>query len=455
MDARTARKRVWGWWMFDFANQPYSTLLMTFIFAPYFASAVASDPTQGQQYWGWMLAISGLFIAALAPILGAIADSAGPRRPWLYVFSVMYVIGAAGLWVAVPDSENVVLVLLLFAIGMMGLDFGIIFTNAHLPELGKREELGAISGSGWAVGYAGGVLALVVMLLVFAENEAGVTLLGNPPPFGLDAEAREGTRMVGPLSALWYVVFALPFFLWVPDVPRKPRIVGAVAEGLRGLGRTLRQLPRNRSLAAYLGSSMLYRDGLNGIFAFGGIYAAGVLGWSIVQIGVFGILAALVGIVGCWVGGRADRRLGPKPVIQACILALILVCTIIVTTSREMVLLVPVAEGSTLPDIVFYICGGLIGAAGGAVQAASRTMMVRQADPARMTEAFGLYALSGKAVSFLAPALVALATQITGSQRLGVAPIILLFLAGLFVLRWVNAEGAPQPARPTMREHPA
>ncbi|MCC6007240.1 MAG: MFS transporter, partial [Rhodobacteraceae bacterium] len=310
MNAREARRRIWGWWMFDFANQPYSTLLMTFIFAPYFASAVVSDPTLGQQYWGWMLAISGLFIALMAPILGAIADSAGPRRPWLLFFSLLYVIGAAGLWVAAPGTEHVVLVLVLFAIGMMGLDFGIIFTNAYLPELGRREELGAISGTGWAVGYGGGVLALIVMLLIFAENEAGVTLLGNPPPLGLDAEAREGTRMVGPLSALWYVVFALPFFLWVPDVARKPRVAGAVARGMRDLWGTLRNLPRNRSLAAYLGGSMLYRDGLNGIFAFGGIYAAGVLGWSIVQIGVFGILAAVVGIVGCWFGGRAARRVG-------------------------------------------------------------------------------------------------------------------------------------------------
>ena len=435
------RRRIWGWWFFDWANQPYNTLLLTFIFAPYFASAVAPDPVRGQELWGWMLSATGVCIALMAPILGAIADSAGPRRPWIWVFSLLYVVGAAGLWLAVPGGENIGLVLVFFALGMIGLEFGIIFTNSYLPELGPRSEIGRISGTGWAMGYIGGTLALAVMLLFLAENDAGVTLLGNPPAFGLDPEMREGTRFVGPFSALWYIVFAIPFFLWVQDGARKPHVAGAVARGLRDLRSTLATLPRHPSLFAYLGSSMFYRDALNGIYAFGGIYAAGVLGWSIIQIGVFGIMAAVVGAVFAWLGGKADSRYGPKPVIVVCILALIVVCAIIVTTSREMVLLMPVEASSNLPDIVFYICGGLIGAAGGSIQAASRTMMVRQADPARMTEGFGIYALSGKVTSFLAPALVALATQITESQRLGVLPLIGLFLIGLVLLIWVSPEG--------------
>jgi MFS transporter, UMF1 family len=199
-----------------------------------------------------------------------------------------------------------------------------------------------------------------------------------------------------------------------------------MAKGLRDLVRTLRELPRHPSLLAYLGSSMFYRDALNGIYTFGGIYAAGVLGWSIIQIGIFGIMAAVVGALGCWVGGRADRRFGPKPVIVTCIIVLIAVCTVIVTTDRTMVMLVPGRCGLHLPDIVFYICGAAIGAAGGSLQAASRTMMVRQANPDRMTEAFGMFALSGKVMSFAAPGLIALATTVTQSQRLGVTPLILL-----------------------------
>jgi len=187
---------------------------------------------------------------------------------------------------------------------------------------------------------------------------------------------------------------------------------------------------------------MLYRDSLNGLYGFGGIYAVGVLGWDITQIGVFGIVAAISGAFFSWAGGFADRRFGPKPVILLCIIVLIGVCSTIVSTSREEVLGMAIAEGSTLPDTVFYVCGVIIGAAGGILQAASRTMMVRQANPGRMTEAFGLYALSGKATAFLAPFLIAFTTDFTGSQRLGVTPLVGLFVVALVVLMWVKPDGA-------------
>lgn len=442
----TQRKRIWGWWAFDWANQPYNTLLLTFIFAPYFASTVAPDPVTGQALWGWMLAVSGVLIALAAPVMGAIADSSGNRRSWLLLWSAFYALGAASLWLAVPNADpvTVALVLLAFGIGLVGLEFGIVFTNATLPDLGTRNDLGRISGTGWALGYLGGLVSLVMMLLFLAENDQGVTLIGLSPLFGLDAEVREGTRFVGPFTAIWYAVFVIPFFLWVPIKSGSARVKGAVRQGLSELRDSLRALPGRRSLFAYLGASLLYRDALNGIYAFGGIYAAGVLGWSIVQIGVFGILAAAVGAVACWFAGKLDTRLGPKPVIIGCVLLLTAVCLVIVGTDRTMAVFIPVADGSNLPDITFYICGALIGAGGGSLQSASRTMMVRQADPARMTEGFGLYALSGKALAFLAPASVALVTTLTDSQRMGVTPLIVLFMAGLVLLTFVDPEGEPE-----------
>ena len=439
MAGKRDRKSIWGWYFYDWAAQPYNTLLITFIFGPYFTSAVVEDPVRGQVIWGWMLATVGISLAVVAPILGAIADSSGPRKPWMLLFSLIYIAGSMSLWWALPASGHVTAILFAFGLGMIGMELTQVFANAFLPSLAPREEIGRISGSGWAFGYAGGVLALAIMMLLFAEDESGLTFLKNPPALGLDASLREGTRSVGPFTAVWYIVFILPFFLFVPDRIRQKVSKNTISNGLKELGSTIAKLPENTSLAAYLGSSMFYRDALNGLYGFGGIYAANVLGWSIVEIGIFGIVAAVTGAIFCWFGGIADQRYGPKRMIALSIVALIIVCTLIVGTSRETFFGAVLAVDTVLPDRLFMFCGAIIGAAGGILQASSRTMLVDQAHPDRMTEAFGLYALSGRATAFLAPALIAIVTDLTQNQRLGVSPLILLFLIGLTMLFWVRS----------------
>ncbi len=448
----SAKKRIWGWFFFDWASQPYNTLLLTFIFGPYFASTVAdmlmSDgmavdeaKAKAQAYWGYGLTVSGLTIALLAPVLGAFADSRGKRMPWVKLFSIMYAVGAFSLWFSAPGQFDVFWVLVYFAIGLIGMEFATIFTNAMLPSLGTKEEIGEISGTGWAFGYLGGVLALIIMLLLLQAGPNGKTMLGIDPILGLDVGTKADTRAVGPLTAIWFVVFMIPFFLWVKERPDPNHESSSVGQALRDLGGTLKNLPSRRSLLAYLMSSMFYRDALNGMYTFGGIYAAGVLGWGIMQIGIFGIVAALTGAIFAWIGGHADKTLGPKPVITSCILVLLVVAIMIVGLSRTSFFGVPLADGSAVPDIMFYLMGAMIGAAGGALQSASRTMVVRQSNPERMTEAFGLYALSGKATTFLAPLLIAIVSDISGNQRLGVAPLVGLFLVALILLLWVKPEG--------------
>jgi UMF1 family MFS transporter len=443
--SREARRRIWGWWWFDWASQPYNTLLITFIFGPYVV-AVLGDGSRAQAIWGYGIGAAGLLIALASPLLGAVADRSGQRMVFIWFFSALYVIGAWGVWWSAPDSFNVWFVMLMFCIGLIGMEFATTFTNAMLPDLAPREELGKVSGSGWAWGYVGGLVALVIMLTLLAEGATGRTLIGIAPLFGLDPEAREGTRAVGPVTAIWYMVFMIPFFLWVRE-PRKPGAVGvgqAMREAWPELKSTLKGLPKTRSLFAFLGASMFYRDALNGIYTFGGIYAAGVLGWGVIDVGVFGILAITTGALFCWVGGKADSRFGPKPVVLFNILVLAAVALAIVFVGRDSVFGVPVGPESRLPDIAFYILGALIGAGGGSLQAASRTMMVRQAIPGKMTEGFGLYALSGKAMSFLAPLSIGLVTDLTGSQQLGILPVVGLFLIGLVLLIWVSPEGQPE-----------
>lgn len=442
MTDKTAQRRIWGWWWFDWASQPYNTLLITFIFGPYVVSVVG-DGSQAQAIWGYGIGAAGLLIAVLSPLLGAVADRSGRRMPFIWFFSALYVLGAWGVWWSAPADFNLWWVMSVFCIGLIGMEFATTFTNSLMPDLAPREELGKVSGTGWAWGYAGGVVALILMLALFAEGATGKTLIGISPILGLDPETREGTRAVGPLTAIWYAVFMIPFFLWVRE-PRKPDAVSipqALREAWPELVATVRGLPKDRSLFAFLGSSMFYRDALNGVYTFGGIYAAGVLGWTVIDVGVFGILAAVTGAIFAWLGGKADSRFGPKPVILLNIVVLTAVATMIVFVGRDSVFGMPVAADSNLPDIAFYVLGALIGAGGGSLQAASRTMMVRQAHPDKMTEGFGLYALSGKAMSFMAPLSIGFVTDMTGSQQLGILPVAGLFLIGLILLMFVRAEG--------------
>ncbi len=437
---------------FDWASQPFYTLGLTFIFGPYFAAVAAeyylgsgldvnTANARAQGIWSGGQTIAGLFIAFTAPFLGAFADNSGRKMPWIAFFSIIYVIAATALWWLTPDGHNLIWMLVIFYVGFIAAESALNFVNAILPSLGTKEEIGRISGSGAAFGYWGGVASLFVMLLLLAENDQGVTMLGNPPLFGLNPELREGTRSVGPVIAGWFAVFMVPFFLWVRDDPTlggKPTNLGAVSGELWA---TLKSVKERRSLLNFLVGSMFYRDALNALYAFGGVYAALVLDWQTIQIGVFGILAAIAAAITTWVAGLADQKYGPKPVILISVWALIAVSIIIVGMSREQLFGFPLAEGSGLPDIIFYICGVAIGGAGGAVYSASRSMMVRHTHPERPAEAFGLFALSGKATAFLAPAFITLFTYLTNNNQLGFLPVIILFLAGLLLLRWVKPEG--------------
>ena len=450
---KTSRRGIWGWMFFDWAAQPFHTLIITFVFAPYFASAVASNSAEGQEYWGYATGIGGLLIAVMAPILGSIADATGPRKPWIAVFSIIGIVGCASLWWVTPSMNSLLFPMLAVILALIGMEFSGVFNSAMMPDLVPRSELGRLSGSAWGLGYVGGLVSLIIVLgLMAGQPETGKTLLGLDPLFGLDAEAREGDRASGPLTAIWYMIFIIPMFLFTPDARRRKAAKGAVVNGLKSLAETLRKLPGEKSYFSFLMSSMFYRDALNALYSFGGIYAAGVLGWSITQIGIFGILANITGALGAWLGGRIDQKFGPKLVVGSSIILLTICCILVISTTQTEILFMPVAAGagSNLPDITFYAAGGMIGAAGGALQAASRTLLVDQVERERVTEAFGLYALSGKATAFIGPLAIAFATAFFAreafgfspqdAQRLGVTPVVALFVIGLVLLPFIRSK---------------
>ena len=432
--------------MFDWAAQPFFTLITTFVYAPYFAAAIAPDPVTGQAWWGFATSAAGLAIALLSPILGAIADAGGSRKPWIAAFGALLVIGSAALWAGAPH-HSAIPILIAFAVATIGAEFATVFSNAMMPSLVPPNKIGRLSGTGWATGYVGGLVSLVLTLgFLAASPSTGKTLLGFEPLFGLDPAMREGDRAVGPLSALWFIVFVLPLFLFTPDQPARLPIRAALRHGLATFKDTLRNLPRHKQAAHFLIANMVYSDGLVALFAFGGIYAAGTFGWSTIEIGVFGILLTITGTIGAYFGGKLDDLFGPKKVILASLLLLSLAALAILSVSRETVLFVisvapPLPGGglySGAAEKIYVALGLLIGIAAGPLQAASRTLLIRLAPADRVTQFFGMFALSGKVTSFIGPFLVGVVTAATMSQKAGMAVLVVFFVTGMLLLTKVN-----------------
>src|SRR4029077_20546225 len=208
-----------GWMLCDWATQPFYTLVVTFLFAPYFVNGFMEDPARGSSLWAYATGIGELIAAALPRVRGAIADAGTPRKPWIAAFSVLLFVGLCGLWFAIPGEIGLApLVLISFGLATIGAELATVFTNAMMPSLVGNRRLGTLSGIGWATGYVGGLvsLALIAGLIVGHQNTAK-TLLGVPPIVPLDPATREGDRLVGPFSAVWFLVFILPLFLFTPD----------------------------------------------------------------------------------------------------------------------------------------------------------------------------------------------------------------------------------------------
>jgi UMF1 family MFS transporter len=441
-----------GWMLFDWACQPFFTLVTTFVFAPYFASGLAPNPVEGQALWGYATAAAGLMLAALSPVLGSIADARGPKKPWIAVCGLVLVAACTMLWFAAPGmSQGIPIALIAFAVATVAAEVAAVFNNAMMPHLVSPERLGRLSGAGWAAGYAGGLVSLVLVLgFMAADPHTGMTAFGLKPIFGLDPALREGDRVTGPLAAAWFVIFVLPLFLFTPDAPSTGRgLSEAVRRGLHQLAATTAEARRDGRIARFLLANMVYQDGLVALFAFGGIYGAGVFGWSTVELGLFGILLTVTGTFGALAGGRLDDRIGAKNVVLGALTILVLVCLAILSLGRDHVLFVmavpPPATGDglygSLPEKLFLGLGLVIGAVAGPLQAASRSLLARLVSPAEAGRYFGLLALSGKVTSFLAPFLVAVATDLADTQAAGPAVLILFFATGAALLAGMRRNG--------------
>ncbi len=414
------RRGLIAWCFYDWANSAFPTVVVTFIFAAYFTTTLAETPEAGTGLWGLTMALSGLAVALLAPVLGALADQGGRRKPWIGGFTVVAVLCTAGLWWVEPDPSFALLALVLVGLGTTAFELGQVFYNAMLPEVAGARRLGRISGWAWGLGYAGGLVCLALCLVLFVQPEA--------PIFGLDKDAFEQVRITGPFVALWFAVFALPLFLFTSD-GRGSSVPAAQAlrQGLTSLLATLRGLPRHGQLGRFLLARMIYTDGLNTLFAFGGIYAAGTFGMSFEEILIFGIQLNVAAGLGAAGFGWIDDRLGAKPTIMLALVGLTVAATSILLVDSQ---------------TWFIVLGCGIGLFIGPAQAASRSLMARLAPAELRGELFGLYALSGKATAFIGPALVSGVTVWADSQRIGMATIPVFFLVGMVLLWPLKDPGA-------------
>ena len=409
------RRGLFGWCLYDWANSAFPTVITTFVFSAYFTKAIAADEISGTAQWGIAISLSGLFVALLSPFLGAIADHGGRRKPWVFVLTLLCVVASALLWLARPETNFIILALSLAALANFAFEMAMVFYNAMLPDLVPRQRIGRLSGWGWGLGYAGGLvcLGLILVLLVQAET----------PIFGLDKESFEHIRATGPMVAIWMAVFAAPFFLWTPDRPDQGiSFAAALKRGIATLIDTFRRVREYSQIVRFLIARMMYTEGLNTLFTFGGIYAAGTFGMEFDELILFGIALNVTAGLGAAAFAWVDDRIGPKRTILIAVTGL--------TVLGAVLLFV---EGKAL----FWTFALPLGIFVGPAQAASRTMMARLAPPRMMTEMFGLYALSGKATAFLGPALLAWMTVVFASQRAGMAVIMVFFLLGLVLLMGV------------------
>ena len=431
--------------MFDWANQPFFTVVTTFIFGPYFANVMVGDAVHGQAEWAFTQSTAGVLIAVLSPFIGAMADAGGRRKPYILAFQLLLGAGCAALWWAYPGRPGLVApISWAIVMATVGAEMSIVFNNALLPAIVRPERMGWLSGFGWGLGYCGGLVALFAVLAASRPAIFGLGPAGAPPLLGLDAASFEVERLVGPASAMWLAVFVTPMFLFTPDTAARRRpALQAAQQGFRSLVETARRLRRLHNVVLYLVAFMFYNDGLVAIIAFGGVYASATFGWSTATLGIFGIVLTVFAIPGAFLGGTLDDRLGSKRTVQLAIAGVIAASLGIVSVSRDQVLFaLPVAElrpdrslfGST-QEQVFMAFALLLGFCMGPMQAASRTLIGRLA-PSHMTaEFFGLFALSGRATAWLAPLAIGIVTEAMQSNRLGVACVLAFLMLG-FALLW-------------------
>jgi MFS transporter, UMF1 family len=403
-----------AWALWDWGSAAYNAVILTFVFSVYLTDAVGDGRPEASAALGYAIGAAGLLIALLAPVLGRRADAAGRRKLATGLWTGLTIVAMAGLFAVRDDAGYLWLGLVLLGTGSIVFELASVSYNAMLSQVATPGTIGRVSGFGWAMGYLGGIVLLLVVYGGFIAGGGG--FLGVPTADGFHI------RLVALVAAAWFLLFALPLFVAVPEVapaPDRPARSG-IAASYRALVADLRTLyRRSPHTVFFLGASALFRDGLAAIFTFGAVLAVGVYGVGAGDVLLFGVAANVVAALGALAGGRIEDRVGPKPVIVTSLLGMIAAGVVLLFVSGPQ---------------AFWAFGLVLTLFVGPAQSSSRTFLARLAPPGREGELFGLYATTGRAVSFLSPALFGLSVTVFGAQRAGIVGILVVLALGLLAL---------------------
>ena len=401
-------KKVFNFALYDFANSAFTTIIITFIFSTYFAKQIAPNPVLGQSYWGWAIGFTGLLVALIGPLIGSFADKKNCTEFFIKLFTIICIILTSFLWFSKPSEKYLLYTLIIVALANFFYELSLIFYNSILKRISNSNNLGKSSGFGFALGYIGGILILIVCIKIFIDNDV--------LPFGLSKENSENIRATSIVVALWYLIFSIPFLFSL-----KKEIKNKIDRSSSSI-KKIKNLIWNKglnNLGKFLLARMLYADGLNAIIIMGGIFAVGVFNLEIKDLLVLSVLMNITAFIGAIIGGYANDKFSSKSVIIFSLLGLIFSSAIILFIKTK---------------IFFLIFASINGFFIGPIQSASRVFITKSIDKNNQASGFGLFALSGKLTSFIGPLLVSTLTYISNSQRIGFSAAIILLLIGLLIL---------------------
>ena len=400
-------KKIFNFALYEFANSAFTTIIITFIFATYFAKQIAPNPVLGQSYWGWTIGVTGFLVAIAGPIIGSFADKKNRVVFFVRFFSLLCILFTALLWFSKPSQSYLLYTLVIVGIGNFFYELSLIFYNSLLKDISKNKNLGKSSGFGFALGYIGGIVILLISIKLFIDT--------NNLPFGLTKDESENIRAIALLVSIWFLIFSIPFLFFVIKEKRRKANYSFNFHDLK----ILIWNKKITTLGKFLIARMLYADGLNAIIVMGGIFAVGVFNLEIKDLLKLSIIMNVTAFIGAFIGGIINDRYGSKIVIIFSLIGLIFSSTAILFTFKV----------ST-----FFYLAAANGLFIGPIQSASRVVITSMLNRNNQGKGFGLFATSGKLTSFLGPLLVSTVTFLTSSQRIGFSAAIVLLLFGLIIL---------------------